>query len=232
MRSHDERTGPGSEGRTTVEQNRPTLTEVVVKTMVTHTVTYSVMGILALTLLDYARFFAESGLGLMMRRTSDPWVMAAPLYQPIRGILFGLVFYLLRASIFNRKNGWLVIWAVLVAFGIIGTFGPAPGSMEGMAFTVFPWWVHARSLPEGLLQSLSLAALLSYWVDHPQKKWLRLGHGHRLRPRDVLSRDRPAGGEADLGSPPCSLGWKAGWVSSRRHHRGTVVSGRPVFRER
>ena len=151
---------------------RPTLVETVVKTAVTHTVTYFIMGLLALTILDYTRFFADSSLNLMMRQTNDLWVMVGPLFQPIRGALFGIVFYLLRDSIFAKKNGWLVMWAVLAAVGIIGTFGPAPGSIEGMLFTVFPWWVHLRSLPEGLLQSLFLSLILFYWVNHPEKKWL------------------------------------------------------------
>jgi hypothetical protein len=118
-------------------QTSPTLPEIVVKTIVTHTVTYFIMGLLALTLLDYAGFFADSSLNVMMRPTDDPWVMAGPLFQPRRG-----------------------------------TFGPAPGSIEGMLFTIFPLWVHLRSLPEVLLQSLFLALILVYWVNHPQKKWL------------------------------------------------------------
>ncbi len=154
-----------------MNQTRPTLVEVLVKTIVTHTVTYFIMGLLASTILDYTRFFAESDLNLMMRSTADPWVMVGPLFQPLRGILFGIVFYLLREPLFNKKNGWLLMWIVLVVVGIIGTFGPSPGSLEGMLYTVFPLWVHLRGLPEVLLQSLSLSAILFYWVNHPQR-WL------------------------------------------------------------
>ena len=153
-------------------QTRPTLLEALVKTIVTHTVTYFIMGLLASTILDYARFFAESGLNVMMRQTSDPQVMVGPLFQPIRGILFGIVFYLLREPFFGKKNGWLVMWIVLVVVGIFGTFGPSPGSLEGMLYTVFPLWVHLRGLPEVLLQSLFLSLILFYWVNHPQKRWL------------------------------------------------------------
>jgi len=155
-----------------VTQTRPTLLEALVKTIVTHTVTYFIMGLLASTILDYARFFAESGLNVMMRQTSDPQVMVGPLFQPIRGILFGIVFYLLREPFFGKKNGWLVMWIVLVVVGIFGTFGPSPGSLEGMLYTVFPLWVHLRGLPEVLLQSLFLSLILFYWVNHPQKRWL------------------------------------------------------------
>jgi hypothetical protein len=155
-----------------LNQSRPTLLEVVIKTALTHTVTYSIMGMLALTLLNYAGFYTESSLNLMMRKTSDPIMMLAPTYQPIRGILFGLVFYLLREPLFGRKKGWLVMWTVLVVIGIVGTFGPTPGSLEGIFFTLFPLGVHLRGLPEVLLQSLLLSLVLSYWVNHPGNKWL------------------------------------------------------------
>jgi len=154
-----------------VRQTRPALLEVLVKTVVTHSVTYIIMGLLASTILDYARFFAESDLNPMMRPTTDPLVMVGPLFQPLRGILFGIVFYLLRDPFFNKKNGWLVMWIALVAVGILGTFGPSPGSLEGMLYTVFPFWVHLRGLPEVLLQSLFLSVILFYWVNHP-RRWL------------------------------------------------------------
>jgi hypothetical protein len=140
--------------------------------MVTHTITYSIMGMLALAVMDYARLYAESSFNLMMRQVTEPIVIAGPLFQPIRGILFGLVFYLLREPFFGKKNGWLVMWATLVVLGIIGTFGPTPGSLEGVVFTVFPLRLHLVGLPEVLLQSLLLSLAVSYWVKHPQKKWL------------------------------------------------------------
>ena len=73
-----------------------------------------------------------------MRPTTDPMVMAGPLFQPIRGLVFALVFYPLREILFTKKNGWLIMWWILVALGILSTFGPAPGSIEGMIYTVIP----------------------------------------------------------------------------------------------
>ena len=155
-----------------MNRSGPTLPGVILKTVVAHTITYFVMGLLASTILDYGRLFAESSLNVMMRPTSDPIVMAGPLFQPIRGVLFGIVFYLLREPFFGKKRGWLVMWLTLIVLGIIGTFGPTPGSLEGMFFTIFPLWVHLRGLPEVLLQSLFLSLLLFYWVNHPEKRWL------------------------------------------------------------
>jgi hypothetical protein len=153
-------------------QARTALSPIVVKTIVTHTITYSIMGILALVVFDYASLFTETGLKFLMRPISDPMTVAAPLFQPIRGVLFGVVFYLLREPLFGRKQGWLVMWTLLVVVGILGTFGPTPGSLEGVYFTVLPLWVHLRGLPEVLLQTLLLSGVLFYWVNHPQQKWL------------------------------------------------------------
>ncbi|MGC2662378.1 MAG: hypothetical protein WA324_30810 [Bryobacteraceae bacterium] len=48
--------------------------------------------------------------------------MAGPLLQPIRGLIFALVFYPLRACLFERRNGWLLMSKILVALGILSTF--------------------------------------------------------------------------------------------------------------
>lgn len=155
----------------------PSLREVVVKTMVAHTVTYFVVGLAAFWAFDYARTFAEPGVRALMRPTDDPLVMAGPLFQPIRGLLFGLAFYPLRGPIFGARSGWLVLWLVLVVVGVLSTFGPAPGSVEGMVYTTLPLRFHLGTLPELVVQSLALAALLWYWVNRPGKRWLtwRLG---------------------------------------------------------
>jgi hypothetical protein len=155
-----------------MDQSRPTIIEVIIKTIVTHTVTYFIMGLLAFLIFDYGRLFAETDLKYLMRQTSEPLVIAGPLFQPIRGILFGIVFFLLRDILFKRKNGWLVMWIVLVVVGIISPFGPTPGSIEGMIYTIIPIGIQLKGLPEVLLQALILSVVLFYWVNHPEKKWL------------------------------------------------------------
>src|SRR6516225_3705498 len=163
-----------TEGRSMV-RGRPSLAEVVAKTMVTHTVTYFLIGLAAFWCFGYTRKFVEPGVRSLMRQTDEPLVMAGPLFQPIRGLLFGLVFYLLREPLFGARTGWLVLWLVLVVVGILGTFGPAPGSVEGMVYTTLPLRIHLESLPEIVVQALALAALLWYWVNHPAKRWLSWG---------------------------------------------------------
>ena len=104
---------------------------ITAKTIVVHTVTYFITGILALVFLDYANRFADPAVRVLMRQVDDPLVAAGPMLQPLRGILFGLVFFLLQREFFERDKGWLVMWVTLVVLGIFSTFGPTPGSIEG-----------------------------------------------------------------------------------------------------
>jgi hypothetical protein len=154
-----------------VDKPAPTARSIILKTAVTHTVTYFLTGVTAYVLFDYPTLIAGSELGLSMRPLTDPMVMAGPVFQPLRGLLFGCVFYLLREPFFGRRNGWLVMWAVLVSIGILGTFGAPPGSLEGVIYTVLPLSLHLRLLPEVLVQSFLLSWLLFVWVNRP-RNWL------------------------------------------------------------
>jgi len=150
---------------------------ITVKTIVVHTVTYSIMGVLAFIIMDYETTFAETDLRYIMRQTNDAIVMAGPLFQPIRGLLFGIVFFLLSDAFFRRKNGWIIMWLMLVIVGILSTFGPASGSIEGMIYTKFPIWGQLVGLWETVLQALLLSYLICFWVNHPEKKWLSITLG-------------------------------------------------------
>ena len=155
-----------------MESRQTSFVPLVLKTIVVHTITYFIMGLLASTILDYSAWYAGETLRGFMRQTSDPMVMAGPLLQPIRGFLFAAVFYLLRDALFGKKNGWLIMWAVLVIVGILSPFGPSPGSIEGMIYTVLPFSMHLKGWPEVILQALFFSLLLTYWVNHPGAKWL------------------------------------------------------------
>ena len=144
--------------------------ELAVKSIVVHTGTYFVMGLLAVQFLDYAHQFAEPTLRDYMRPLSDPLVAAGPLLQPIRGFLFALAFYPIRDSLFGKKHGWAVMWLLLVVLGIISTFGPSPGSIEGIIYTSRPLALQIFGLPEVILQSLFLSSILCYWISHPGNK--------------------------------------------------------------
>jgi hypothetical protein len=155
-----------------MDDNRPSLLGLCMKTIVVHTVTYFLMGIIASTFLNYEEKYALPWMVCWMRQFGDPLLTAGPLFQPIRGVVFALAFYPLREVLFGKKNGWLVMGWLLVALGILSTFGPPPGSIEGMIYTVVPISSQVIGYLEIVPQALLLSAGLCYWVNHPEKKWL------------------------------------------------------------
>ena len=149
-----------------------TLFSLTVKTVVMHTLTYFLMGILAATFLNYAERFARPEMVCWMRPTTDSMVMAGVLFQPLRGLIFALVFFPLRQSLFAKRYGWLLLWWLLVALGILGTFGPAPGSIEGLVYTVIPWIDQVQGWLEVVPQAFLLALGLWVWVRYAETRWL------------------------------------------------------------
>lgn len=84
-----------------------------------------------------------------------------------------MVFYLLRREYFGRAYGWLTIWAVLVVVGMLSTFGPAPGSIEGLIYTTIPFGSQfGGGSIETLAQALTFSFIVFYWVRQPEKRWL------------------------------------------------------------
>ena len=154
-----------------------TFSSIAWKSMLVHTVTYFIVGLLSFLLLDYSSNYADPIVSASLRQTDHPMVTAGPLFQVLRGFLFGIVFYALRDSFFSQPRGWTTIWLVLICVGILSPFSAAPGSIEGFVYSTLPVWFHIMSLPELFIQSFMLAFLTHYWVNHPEKKWLSLSFG-------------------------------------------------------
>ena len=155
-----------------MDNGKPGLLALAAKTIIVHTVTYALMGLLASTLLGYAEVYARPWMACWIRQLDDPVLIAGSLFQPIRGVIFALAFYPLREILFGRKNGWLIMWWLLVALGILSAFGPTPGSVEGLVYTVIPIPQQLSGWLEVVPQALLLSAILFYWVNHPEKRWL------------------------------------------------------------
>jgi hypothetical protein len=128
------------------------------------------MGALAACFFNYAAELARPESG--MRPITSPWVMAGPLFQPIGGLIFALVFYPFRERLFGKRDGWLLMAWMLVGLGILSTFAAASGSVEGLIYTRTPVLLQLRGWLEVVPQALLLSALLFYWVNHPDKRWL------------------------------------------------------------
>jgi len=153
-----------------MEDSQVRFVPLAAKTVVCHTITYFIMGLLAYKLLNYEAIINNPCSG--MRPTTSLWVtLGAPL-QIFRGILFASIFYLFRDSLFRRSNGWLLMAWMLIGIGILGTFGAPGGSIEGFIYTTTPVWMQMRGYLEVVTQAVLLSALLCYWVSRPGKKWM------------------------------------------------------------
>ena len=139
------------------------------KTVVSHTLTYFLMGAFAYKVFNYAAAINKPGSG--MRPTADLVVYFGPALQVFRGILFATVFYPFRNRLFGQRNGWLLMAWMLIGLGILGTFGAPAGSFEGFIYTTIPVSVQIRSYVEIVTQALLLSALLCHWINHP-RRWL------------------------------------------------------------
>lgn len=153
---------------------QPSFWSILYRTMMTHTVTYFVTGIVASILLGYATRMVRPDVEPIIRKMTDPVLMASPLFQPLRAALLAIVFYLLRDVLFNNRKGWLIMWCTLVVIGILTPFSASWGGIEGMIFFNLPLWDHIVGWPEVFSQTLFLSVILTYWVDHPHSKRLRV----------------------------------------------------------
>lgn len=152
---------------------QPAFWSILTRTIITHTVTYFAVGVMAAVLLGYSARMTRPDVAPIIRAMTDPILIASPLFQPFRAALLAVVFTLFRDAIFNHRKGWLKLWCMLVVIGILTPFSASWGGIEGMIFFNFPLWDHIVGWPEVLTQTLVLSVILTYWVDHPQSK--RLG---------------------------------------------------------
>jgi hypothetical protein len=141
--------------------------EILAKTVVVHTVTYFFVGVTAMILLDYDR---TADLSDIIRPLDHPLVMAGPLLQVFRGFIFATAFYFIQGSIFPKQYGWLYLSWLLIALGIISTFGPPPGSIEGMIYTTLP--VTIFNYIEVVPQAILLSLLLVFWISDSAQQWM------------------------------------------------------------
>ncbi len=156
-------------------QNEISFGELALKTVISHTITYMFMGVIAYNLLDYQEAFSGPILGVLMKPIDSTAIMMGPVLQPIRGLVFALAFYPLRGVLFGRKYDWIITGWILTAIGVLGTFGPAPGSIEGMIYTRLPLFEQMLGWLEVVPQAFLLAWILCYWVRNPERKWVSIG---------------------------------------------------------
>jgi hypothetical protein len=93
------------------------------KTVVSHSLTYFLMGAFAYNVFHYAAEFSQPSSG--MCPATDIVIFFGPALQVFRGILFAAVFYPFRDKLFGRKHGWL-----LMAWLLIGSVSSALSALQ------------------------------------------------------------------------------------------------------
>jgi hypothetical protein len=106
-----------------------------------------------------------------MRGLDSPWVAAGPALQSVRGSIFALALFPFRDQFLDARRGWLRLWGLLIGLGILSTYGPAPGSVEGAIYTRLPLAFHMFGAPEVYVQSLAFAVGLCAWYRRPHRAW-------------------------------------------------------------
>lgn len=133
------------------------------RVMVIHVLTYCVCGGVFLVLFDYEALYQMGNVRYFMHPIGSESNFVGPVFQIVRGLLFGLILLLFKESAIPQKHDWLKLWAIIAVIGIINTPGPAPCSIEGIIYTRLPLEYHIKAAPEILVQTL----LFSYLVANP-----------------------------------------------------------------
>lgn len=130
----------------------------IFKITIIHIITYVACGIIFMTLFDYQSTLSQAG----MRDTNSLIVGLAPAFQILRGVLFGIVLWLLRNSFMHSKYGWLIIWMMIVIVGIFNTPSTAPGSIEYFIYyepVGEPWNLEIGGMIEILTQTFLFSVI-------------------------------------------------------------------------
>jgi hypothetical protein len=104
-------------------------------------------------------------------RGTSRWVALGPGLQWIRGLVFAAALYPFRHVFLEGPRGWLKLWGLLLGLGVLSTYGPAPGSVEGLIYTTIPPLQQLRGLSEVVGQSLASSFLLVAWYRRPARAW-------------------------------------------------------------
>ena len=149
-------------------QEKKKMIHFILKVMVIHVLTYIACGMLSMALFDYQSSVSQIG----MRDTNSLIVGLAPIFQILRGCLFGVVLWIVRDAFLSKKNGWLIIWIMILIFGVFNTPATSPGSIEYFIYcepVSGAWEIELGGLIEILVQTF-LFSILSFYFVKPRTK--------------------------------------------------------------
>lgn len=138
-----------------------------------HMIAYFIAGLFAVTFMNYKEHFASDSLALLMRAVDSPIVALGPMLQIIRGLIIGLVLLPVRKVFVEEKYGFLKLALLIFGLSFIATIGPAPGSFDGIIYTILPIQYHILGIPETILYILLFTAIL-HFSYHNDKRWVSI----------------------------------------------------------
>lgn len=141
----------------------------ILKVTIIHVVTYIVCGMLSMILFDYQSSVEQIG----MRDTNSLIVSLAPLFQIFRGFLFGIVLWIIRDVFLSKKNGWFIIWIMILILGVFNTPATAPCSIEYFIYCEpisGTLKITLGGLTEILIQTFLFSILSFYVIKHEEKR--------------------------------------------------------------
>jgi hypothetical protein len=106
-------------------------TRFFLKVVIAHVFTYMFCGIIAMNLFSYWNWIHEQD---NWRGVDSIIIQLTPVFQIIRGILYGIVLLLLKDTIINSKYGILKLFVIMIIIGIFNTPAPSPGSIEAFIY--------------------------------------------------------------------------------------------------
>jgi hypothetical protein len=151
------------------EPNPPFL-RFATRVVACHVVTYLVCGLVFSNLLDYASRWQDP-LFAFMRPLDSPWVALGPALQVVRGLVLAIALYPFRGVFLREDKGAVWLAMLLIGIGVLSTYGPAPGSLEGLVYTRLPLAMHLFGLPEVLIQAAAFCVVLVAWNRRPHRAW-------------------------------------------------------------
>jgi hypothetical protein len=136
-----------------------------------HMITYMLMGIIAVNLLNYKDLFENSLLSCLYKPLDSPWIASGPGLQVFRGLVFSLALWYFKENFLYQKYGWLKLWGLIVGLSILSTAGATPGSIEGFIYTKVPVYDQVKGYLEIMPQTLFFSMIVCGWYMHPKKIW-------------------------------------------------------------
>lgn len=140
---------------------------------VVHVVTYFLFGAFFAIIQNREAMYASQAVPFM-RPITDILVIAGPLFQLIRGPVIALTLYPIRDTLFNKEKGWLILWGLFLGLAVIGPVGPAPGSIEGLVYTIVPLELSISGWPEALSQTLAFSYIAYLWENNPGNRKIKI----------------------------------------------------------